>query len=94
MDPSTQITLSEFALFVGASERTIERLFLKEMGLSYSEWRYRFRLIKSLEYLAENQTITQVAYSVGYNHVSSYIAAFKKFFACTPKQYFNLAFSY
>lgn len=92
-EPSMQVTLPELSVWAGASARTIERLFLKEMGLSYSEWRFRFRLIKSLEYLAEGYPITHAAYNVGYNHVSSYIAAFKKFFGCTPKQYFNFSFS-
>lgn len=91
-EPSTHITLVQLSISIGASERTIERLFLKEMGLSYNEWRYRFRLIKSLEYLAENQPITEVAYKVGYTHVSSYIVAFRKLFGCTPRQYFNTSF--
>lgn len=93
-EPSTQITLQELSVSVGASERTVERLFLKDIGLSYNEWRYRFRLVKSLEYLAENQPISHVAYNVGYNHVSSYIFAFKNFFGCTPKKYFSSSFSY
>lgn len=88
-NPDTQMSLKELANLANASERTIERLFVKETGMLFSEWRYKFRLIKSLEYLAEQQPISEIAYNVGYEHVSSYIAAFRKFFGCTPRQYFK-----
>ncbi|MDV7644942.1 helix-turn-helix transcriptional regulator [Acinetobacter oleivorans] len=88
-DPSNTMKLSDLSDIVHASERTIERLFIQDTGMSFSEWRNRFRLVTSLEYLAENVTVSNIANLVGYDHSSSYISAFKKMFGCTPKQYFS-----
>lgn len=88
-NPSNSMKLSDLANSVHASERTIERLFVQDTEMSFSEWRNRFRLVTSLEYLAENVTVSNIANLVGYDHSSSYITAFKKMFGCTPKQYFS-----
>ena len=88
-DPSNNLTLTEIAKIIHTSERTIERLFIQDTGMSFIEWRNRFRLVTSLEYLAENETVSTIANLVGFDHSSSYISAFKRLFGCTPKKYFS-----
>ena len=80
-------TLSDWAKQVGASERTLSRLFTKDLGMSFPLWRQHVRLISSLSLLESKLSIQQIAYSIGYNSDSSYIFAFKKLFKQTPKQY-------
>lgn len=80
-------TLSDWAKQVGASERTLSRLFTKEFGMSFPLWRQHVRLISSLSLLKDKLSIQQIAYNIGYNSDSSYIFAFKKLFKQTPKQY-------
>lgn len=87
-DPATKIGFSQLASIVSMSERALERLFLKEVDMTFNAWRQRFRLIRSIEYLAEDVPITRLSYDVGYEYPSSYITAFKKFFGCIPAQYF------
>jgi AraC-like DNA-binding protein len=67
--------------------RTIERLFKAETGLTYRQWRSRFRLMNSLEHIVNGANTTTVAHQLGYQSVSSFISAFKSLFGCTPQEY-------
>ncbi len=84
-----ETTLSQWAKQVGASERTLSRLFTKELGMSFPLWRQRLRIVSSLSLLEDNLSIQEVAFKVGYSSDSSYIYAFKKFIKQTPQQYRN-----
>ena len=92
--PNLSFTLSEWALQVGASPRTLSRLCSKEFGLSFSLWRQNFRLVLSLALLENNEsaqrkTILEIALQLGYQSDSAYIYAFKSVFLQTPSQYRN-----
>ncbi len=58
--------LEELCAGVGASKRTIERLFLRETGATVGRWRQQVRLMEALRLLADGMSVTQVAYLVGY----------------------------
>jgi len=88
-NPSTSESLSEIARQVGASKRTLERLFRAETGMAFSEWRKRLRLIHALRLLAGGQSVTNVALEAGYESTSAFIAMFKKTIGTTPSRYFN-----
>lgn len=68
------------------TERTAARLFLRETGLTFGQWRQQMRLQAALEQLAAGASVTEAAFSVGYADVSSFIAAFKLLFGKTPSQ--------
>ncbi|MGF1904370.1 MULTISPECIES: AraC family transcriptional regulator [Aliivibrio] len=72
---------------VGASERTLSRLFVKEFKTSFPLWRQQLRLIYSLSLLDEEITIQAIADEIGYHNDSSYIKAFKSYFDMTPQQF-------
>ena len=88
-DPSDRRTLAELASAAGASHRTIERLFASETGMPFGRWRVRQRMIAALEQLAHGESVSNVAYAVGYETPSSFIAAFKDSFGATPTAYFQ-----
>lgn len=71
----------------GASSRTLARLFRRETGLSFREWRARLRLMAGLQRLAAGNSVTTVALDVGYSGPSAFIAAFKEFTGHTPGEY-------
>ena len=73
----------------GASQRTIERLFRAETGMSFRGWRQQFRLGRALEMLAAGDSVTAVAFDSGYAGVSAFVAAFKATFGQTPGRYFR-----
>jgi AraC-like DNA-binding protein len=87
-EPGLNTSLVQWANKVGASERTISRLFEKQTGLSFSRWRRKMRLINSLSYIEQNMPIQNVAYKVGYDSPSAFTHCFKKEFGLTPQQYF------
>ncbi|MDV7104608.1 helix-turn-helix transcriptional regulator [Vibrio sp. TH_r3] len=84
---SSLLLLDTLAKEVGASVRTIERLFKAETGLTFRQWKSRFRLMNSLEKIIQGKKTTLVAHELGYSSVSSFIASFKNLFGCTPQEY-------
>jgi AraC-like DNA-binding protein len=91
-NPQCDTKLSGWAKLIGASERTLSRLFTKELGMSFPLWRKHLRLVSSLSQLETNASIQEIAYNVGYNSDSSFIYAFKSVFKQTPQQYRNNGF--
>jgi AraC-like DNA-binding protein len=89
MDPADRRPLAELASAAGASHRTIERLFASQARMSFGRWRMRHRMIAALERLAHGDGVTNVAYAVGYESPSSFIAAFRASFGTTPTAYFQ-----
>jgi len=85
--PNQTLSLPMLSHLAGASVRTIERLFKSETGMTFRQWRSRFRLMNSLNQLTQGEGSTFVAHTLGYKSVSSFIVAFKTQFGCTPQQY-------
>ncbi len=92
-NPQRATKLSGWAQEVGASERTLSRLFTKELGMSFPLWRQHLRLVLSLSLLEQRLSIQEISYNVGYNSDSSFIYAFKSLFKQTPQQYRNSGFT-
>ncbi|EPA0959627.1 TPA: helix-turn-helix transcriptional regulator [Vibrio parahaemolyticus] len=86
-EPALSCSLKEWGEKIGASERTLSRLFAKEFNTSFLLWRQQIRLIYSLSLLDESLPIQAIADLVGYQNDSSYIKAFKAYFDMTPQQF-------
>jgi AraC-like DNA-binding protein len=87
-DPADPRTLDTLAGVVGVTVRTAARLFRKETGLSFMQWRQQLRLLRALERFGEGHSVTTVALEVGYADLSSFIKVFKAAFGATPARYF------
>lgn len=87
--PGDGRSLAELSRIAGASKRTIERLFQFETGLGFRKWRQQLRLGHALRLLAAGEAVTNVAFEVGYDSVSSFISVFRMTFGQTPGQYFR-----
>lgn len=83
-DPSHKSVADEVARHVGLSERTLERMFSADTGMSFGVWRQKARLLGSLRVLVETQSVTEAALESGYSSASAYIAAFRQTFGYTP----------
>jgi AraC-like DNA-binding protein len=88
-DPADHRTLEAWGRTVGASSRTLARLFPLETGMSYQQWQRQVRLLSGLIRLAEGRPVTEVAIEVGYDSPSAFIAMFKRALGTTPSQYFS-----
>ncbi|UUX48132.1 helix-turn-helix transcriptional regulator [Nisaea acidiphila] len=85
--PGDDRSIAAWGREVGASGRTLTRLFLAETGMNFSEWRARCRLIAALELLAAGTSVTSVALEIGYQSPSAFAAAFSRTFGMVPREY-------
>jgi len=82
--PDQAQTVPQGARQLGCAENTLMRLFQRETGLSFRNWRQRMRLLSSLALLEAGESVTEAALGCGYDSTSAYIAAFKQLFGATP----------
>ena len=87
--PTARATLAEWAADVGASERTVARLFREELGLGYQQWRQQAILAHALPLLARGQSVSRVAAASGYASDSAFSAMFKAAMGQPPSHFQN-----
>jgi len=88
-DPSDNRPLAEFCKAAGASKRTVERLFLDDVGMTFGQWRQQLRLMQAMRLLAEGAKVTHAALEAGYSTPSAFISMFRKALGTTPTVYFG-----
>ncbi len=88
-DPSSHKTCAQWGTEVGASARTLERLFLREVGISFGAWRRQVRLLAALDHLAGGASITTVAMDLGYRSPSAFTVMFKRALGQLPSAIYN-----
>lgn len=86
-DPADQRSLELHARAAGVSRRTLTRLFVHDIGMSFDRWRTHARLRAALVLLAEGQPVSRVAHAVGYATPSAFLAAFKRTVGTSPRRY-------
>jgi AraC-like DNA-binding protein len=86
--------LERIAHQVGASKRTLERIFQRETGMTLGGWRQQLRLLQALPLLAAGESVTNVALSVGYASTSAFISRFRQVLGTTPGRYYAPARSH
>lgn len=85
--PGKRATLSEWAVDIGASERTVARLFRTGLATSYQQWRQQAILAHALPMLARGTPISQVAAASGYTSDSAFSAMFKSAMGQSPSHF-------
>jgi AraC-like DNA-binding protein len=86
--PGAAHTLADWAGLVGASERTLARLFERELGMSFGQWRQQVRLAHAAPMIAGGMPLARVAEELGYASQSAFSQMFRKTFGCTPSSFF------
>jgi AraC-like DNA-binding protein len=89
--PADGRSLADWARTAGASERTLARLFRRETGMTFGAWRQRLRLLSAVSRLAEGQSVTSVAYDLGYESPSAFVAMFRRELGASPGRYLRAA---
>ena len=83
--------LELIAKHYGMSGRTLIRQFKKELGMTFREYVRVARVAKAVELLSRpSASVTEVAYTVGYRSLSSFIHAFQSLVGKTPGEYLLL----
>lgn len=83
-EPAVRHSLAQWGTIVGASARSLSRLFKKETGLDYSEWRQRLYIQMAITRLSCGESVTNISLSLGYESPSAFIHMFKGKTGVTP----------
>ena len=86
-DPADARDLEQWAALVAMSARTLSRRFVGETGFTFTAWRQRARLMRSLEMLADDVPVKSIALELGYSTASVFISLFRRTFGQTPAVY-------
>jgi AraC-like DNA-binding protein len=85
-DPSTA---AQWASTFRLDPRTIHRLFVRDTGLTFGQWRRQARLLAALEMLARGERIVDIALAVGYSSPTAFSTMFHRQFGAPPTSYFE-----
>jgi len=85
--PHDQRPLAEWGAVLGASERTLARLFEAQTGMGFRQWRQHLQIAEALATLLDGQSVKAAAAAVGYASTSAFVAAFRALAGATPLQY-------
>ncbi len=83
-EPANTTSLAELGQRVGASGRTLSRLFHDELGMTFYEWRTQLRIYHALVLLGDGHDTTYVAHACGWANPSGFITAFTSIIGTTP----------
>lgn len=86
-DPADSTSLAGLGRRIGASPRTLSRLFHDELGMTFYQWRTQLRVHHALVLLADGHDTTRVAHACGWANPSGFIAAFADLVGTTPGRY-------
>lgn len=88
-DPADARTLQDWALRLRLDVKTIQRLFRRELGMTFGQWRQQVRLLRGLERLAAGDRVIDVAVELGYDSPSAFTAMFRRQFGQPPSRFFG-----
>ncbi len=86
-NPADARELGDWANEVGASIRTLVRLFPAQTGMTFRQWRQQRRLLRALDLLATGSSVTNIALELGYENTSAFIAMFRRCLGTSPTRY-------
>lgn len=86
--PDSPDTLADWAGRLDIDVKTIQRLFRRETGMTFGQWRQQTRLLEALERLALGHKVVDVALELGYDSPSAFATMFKRQFGQTPSRFF------
>src|SRR2546422_875725 len=80
-------SLASLCKSVGVGVRTLQRAFRRDIGMDFESWRRQVRLMKAVELLVAGRSVKEVAFLVGYQEPSAFVALFRGAFGDTPKKW-------
>lgn len=88
-NPSDASSAVHCAASIHVAERTLHRLFARETGMSFAQWREQARLIHALRRIANGDRIIEVALDCGYSSHSAFAAMFRRHFGVAPSSFYR-----
>jgi AraC-like DNA-binding protein len=87
--PDHPNTLEDWAQQVGASSRTLARLFQLQLKMNFNAWRQQLRLMEALPRLLAGDSVQSVARDLGYGSARAFSAMFRRLLGDNPREYLN-----
>ena len=87
--PDDASTLADWAQRLKIDRKTIERLFSRELGMSFGRWRQQLRLLLALERLGRADRIVDIALDLGYESPGAFATMFRRQFGESPSRFFD-----
>ncbi|KRE89158.1 AraC family transcriptional regulator [Frateuria sp. Soil773] len=87
--PSETSTVADWSRRLGIAEKTIHRLFVKQTGMTFAQWREQARLVFALRRLGAGDRVIDIAFDCGYASQSAFTAMFRRHFGVTPSAFFE-----
>lgn len=82
------LSIEQLAQKFGMAGRTLSRLFMQDLGMSYIRFLKTVRIIRAFELLVENKTsIKEIAFQLGYSSVPTFSNTFYESTGIRPTQY-------
>ncbi|MCF5709093.1 helix-turn-helix domain-containing protein [Pseudomonas syringae] len=88
-DPKDKTSKADWATRIGMSERSMSRLLLHEIGMSFGRWRRQLHVILALQHLTKGESVQTVALELGYENASGFITMFRKAVGKPPARYLS-----
>jgi AraC-like DNA-binding protein len=85
--PGSPESLGQLSGECGASLRTMQRVFIEQVGIPLARWRNQVKMATAVQLLARGKSVTHVAFDLGFESVSAFIFSFRHYFGDSPGQY-------
>ena len=85
--PRVKASIDEAAVASRMSRRSFTRYFERETGRTFSQWKRLVLVQHAIERLIDGDGVASVAYDVGYENPSAFIAMFKAMRGLSPRQF-------
>ncbi|AOB31970.1 AraC family transcriptional regulator [Bordetella sp. H567] len=89
--PGSVATMDVLGMQVGASMRTLGRLFKRETGLTFGQWRQQLRLAEAICQLSLGTPVASVARELGYATANAFSTMFHRALGAPPQRYIRQA---
>jgi AraC-like DNA-binding protein len=88
VESGTAFKIRDLAVECNLSPWYLQRLFKHQTGVCMGEWLSEQRMQRAAHLLANSyMSVKEIAYSIGYEHASSFVRAFEQRFAQAPARY-------
>ncbi|MFM2405539.1 MAG: hypothetical protein RL223_3419 [Pseudomonadota bacterium] len=86
--PCRHATLADWSRDVGASPRTLARLFQQQLSTRFGLWREQVLLAQALSLAAQGRPMAWIAAELGYAHPSAFSAMVRRQVGMPPSRFF------